>query len=275
MRIGHIAAEFFTAYGLDSIRTPAAKIIDTNPHNFEDELDFFESYDMIMEDNAACLWEMLQTAPQEGFTANMTNEESQKYMDNPDWPDDSGPNTFFMLNDPIYREYWTYRPVNMDQYMTKWPYPYFDPYSVRPLEVTENDFLPEPVIVRDKGVNSGVQDEFSFSDKGVVIRINCSRQYEVDVPLGYTESQVKYIVENLPRMSEQEKDRNSKRAIAASGKIKDYHIDGMVELDFSEFIKFNWSDGSSSTIPRPVITESEEDDEGKGEIIDIKYNEET
>ena len=221
-------------------------------------LDFFEAYDMIMEDNAACLMEMLKTTPQEGFTANMTKEESAKYRENPDWPDDSGPNTFFMENDPVYREYWTYRPLNCDQYMTKWPYPYFEPQALRPLVPSDTDFIPEPVVIREQGLVTNAQDEYIFSNDGVVIRINCSRQYEVEVPLGYTESQIKHIVESLPRMSEADKDRHSKRAIAASGKLKDYHMQGQVELDFSEYITFHWSDGTSSTVPRPDITSSEE-----------------
>lgn len=262
------------SYGLDAIRTPAAKIIDTDPHNFEDELDFFEAYDMIMEDNAASLWEMLQTAPKEGFTANMTKEESKKYKDNPDWPDDSGPNTFFMLNDPVYREYWEYRPFNMEKYMTKWPYPYFEPNATRPLVPSDTDFLPEPVIIKEQGVVTNAQDEFIFSDDGVIIKINCSRQYEVEVPLGYTESQIKHIVEALPRMSEADKDRHSKRAIAASGKLKDYHMRGQVELDFSEFITFHWSDGTSSTVPRPDITSSDESEEQGENIIDVPSSEE-
>lgn len=261
------------SYGLDAIRTPAAKIIDTDPHSFEEGLDFFEAYDMIMEDNAACLMEMLKTTPQEGFTANMTKEESAKYRENPDWPDDSGPNTFFMENDPVYREYWTYRPLNCDQYMTKWPYPYFEPQALRPLVPSDTDFIPEPVVIREQGLVTNAQDEYIFSNDGVVIRINCSRQYEVEVPLGYTESQIKHIVESLPRMSEADKDRHSKRAIAASGKLKDYHMRGQVELDFSEFITFHWSDGTSSTVPRPDITSSDESEEQGENIIDAPYTE--
>ena len=262
------------SYGLDAIRTPAAKIIDTDPHSFEEDLGFFEAYDMIMEDNAACLMEMLKTTPQEGFTANMTKEESAKYRENPDWPDDSGPNTFFMENDPVYREYWEYRPFNMEQYMTKWPYPYFEPNATRPLVPSDTDFLPEPVIIKEQGVVTNAQDEFIFSDDGVIIKINCSRQYEIEVPLGYTESQIKHIVEALPRMSEVDKDRHSKRAIAASGKLKDYHMQGQVELDFSEYITFHWSDGTSSTVPRPDITSSEESGDQGERIIDVTYTEE-
>ena len=74
-------------------------------------------------------------------------------------------------------------------------------------------------------------------------------------------------------MSEADKDRHSKRAIAASGKLKDYHMRGQVELDFSEFITFHWSDGTSSTVPRPDITSSDESEEQGENIIDAPYTE--
>lgn len=65
-------------------------------------------------------------------------------------------------------------------------------------------------------------------------------------------------------------DKHSKRAIAASKKLKDYHIDGQVELDFSETIKFNWSDGTSSTMPRITFSDESDSDviEVDGEVID-------
>ena len=146
--------------------------------------------------------------------------------------------------------------------------------ATRPLVPSDTDFLPEPVIIKEQGVVTNAQDEFIFSDDDVIIKINCSRQYEVEVPLGYTESQIKHIVEALPRMSEVDKDRHSKRAIAASGKLKDYHMQGQVELDFSEYITFHWSDGTSSTVPRPDITSSEESGDQGERIIDVTYTEE-
>lgn len=257
-------------YGLDPIRTPAAKIIDKNPHNFEEDLDFFEDYDAIMEDNAACLYDMCKETPSLGYTPSMTEEDEKKYSINPDAPTSNGPNYFFFMNDANYRDYWMYRSDYVDQTRLNWPYPYFEPQAVRPLQISETDFLPEPVIIRETARESSVQDEFYFKNNGVVIRINCSRQYETEVPIGYTESQVKSIIENLPRLSEAEMNKHSKRALAASKKLKDYHIDGQVELDFSETIKFNWSDGTSSTMPRITFSDESDSDviEVDGEVID-------
>ena len=68
--------------------------------------------------------------------------------------------------------------------------------------------------------------------------------------------------------------RHSKRALAASGKLKDYHIPGQVELNFLDYIKFHWSDGTSSTVPRPVIAFSGESEDQGADIIDIPYTEE-
>lgn len=44
---------------------------------------------------------------------------------------------------------------------------------------------------------------------------------------------------------------------------------GQVELDLSETIKFNWSDGTSTTIPRTVT--SDKDD--IAEVIDVNVEE--
>jgi hypothetical protein len=74
-------------------------------------------------------------------------------------------------------------------------------------------------------------------------------------------------------MSEADKDKHSKRAIAASGKLKDYHMQGKVELDFSEFIVFHWSDGTSSKVPRPDIDFLDESDDSREDIIDLPYKE--
>lgn len=138
----------------------------------------------------------------------------------------------------------------------------------------DTDFLPEPVIIKENGTFSNAQDEYLFSADGVIIRINCGRRFEIDVPLGYTEAQVKRIAEYLPRMSEADMDRHSKRAVAASGKLKDYHIPGQVELNFLDFIKFHWSDGTSSTVPRSVMASSDESEDPEAGTIDIPYIEE-
>ncbi len=102
----------------------------------------------------------------------------------------------------------------------------------------------------------------------MLVRINCSRNYEVVVPENYSEEQIKHIVEHLPRMSEAEKNAQSKRATAMSATFKNKHVDGQVELDFSETVKLNWSDGSSSVVSLPH-RDIEDDD---SEVVDITVN---
>lgn len=255
-------------YGLDPIRTPAAKIIDTSPHDFDGDLDFFEDYDTIMADNTACFAEMIKQTPALGYTPAMTEDEEERYRRNPDAPTDNGPNTFDLLNNDAYRDYYYGRSNYVNPYALNWPYPFFEPNARHSFVPVESDYLPEPIVIRESSTK--VQDEYCFQNDGVVIRINCSRRYETDIPKGYTESQVRAIVENLPRLSESEKDIHTKRAIATSGKLKDLDIEGRVELDFSETIKFNWSDGTSSTIPRLHLTDGENE---STEIIDVPYTE--
>ena len=229
--------------------------------NFRDRYVVFS-----MEDNAACLWEMLQNVS-EGYHDNQNAEMDKAY--NPDAPTDNGPNTFMMINDPVYRDYWTVRPViDFPDPLANWSKPYFEPEKMIPMTPSVNDFLPEPVIITQNGASTNAQDEFVFSPDGVILRINCSRTYEVDAPNTYTESQIKYIVENLPRIPEREMDRHARRAAAASGKLKDHHIDGKVELDFSEVIRFRWSDGTVSEVPRDSFPNADKED-----VIDVHYEE--
>ena len=73
-------------------------------------------------------------------------------------------------------------------------------------------------------------------------------------------------------MSEEEKERNNKRAITASGTFKNKNIDGQVELDFSETIKLNWSDGTSTSVSRSELTTDNNDEDE--EIIDVELEDE-
>lgn len=249
-------------YGLDAIRTPAAKIIDKEQYTFEEDLNFLEAYDEIFADNGLSLMEMLENAQSLDYSSAITEEELRR-LNNPDYPV-NGYNRFLGYNNEAYREYW-----NIGNGKTNdlgWNKPYFQPNSVRPMSpLTIDDLLPPPIIVHDKQPDTDICDEYLFTDNGAILRINCSRKYELDIPKGYTEEQVRKIVENLPRISEDEKNIHSKRATAASGTLKRHNIEGQVELDFSETIKFNWSDGTSSTIPH--ITFSDESDSN---IIDVE-----
>lgn len=80
---------------------------------------------------------------------------------------------------------------------------------------------------------------------------------------------MKKIVNSLPRISDEDKNKLTKRATAASGTLKRHKIDGQVELDLSETIKFNWSDGTSTTIPRPITSK----ETNITEVIDVNGEE--
>ena len=256
-------------YGLDPIRTPVAKIIDKDPHSFEDELDFLEGYDEIMADNGKCLLEMMIESQYLVTTTNDSTPTKKNY--NPDAPTDNGPNRFMMANDSAYRAFYEWANSHSN-YKPNWmSEPHFEPWNLKPISPPSIlDITPKPIIVRESGPDTLVQDEYYFSDSGALLRINCSRKYEITVPDNYTEGQIKHIVEHLPRMSEEEKNKHTKRATAASGTFKNRDIDGQVELDFSETIKLNWSDGSSTTLPLSElqIYKSDEDED----IIDVEIN---
>ena len=257
-------------YGLDPIRTPATKIIDKGAHNFEGNLDFLECYDEIMADNGKCLLEMME----ESKTSNyLTEATSPKKYYNPDAPTNKGPNRFMMANDPEYRAYceWAYSQKCTEPSWMRGNC--FEPWNVRPMSPPSIiDITPQPIIVREAFPDNGVQDEYYFNESGALFRINCARHYEITVPDNYTESQIKHIIENLPRMSEEEKERNNKRAITASGTFKNKNIDGQVELDFSETIKLNWSDGTSTSVSRSELTTDNNDEDE--EIIDVELEDE-
>lgn len=253
-------------YGLDPIRTPAAKIIDSTPHNFYDDLGFLEAYDEIMNDNAACLMEMIEQAPSLGYTPAITEEESVRWT-NPDYPT-GGYNRFMGYNSKVYREYWSIG--RNDHRRSICNGSCFEPNKICPISSPgKDDFLPPPIIIRDSSLESNDNDEYYFSENGALLRINCRREYELNIPDGYTEEQVRKIVDSLPRISDDDKNKLTKRATAASGTLKRHRIDGQVELDLSETIKFNWSDGTSTTIPRSVT--SDKDD--IAEVIDVNVEE--
>ncbi len=253
-------------YGLDAIRTPAAQIIDSTPYNFDDDLGFLEAYDEIMADNAACLIDMLEQAPSLGFTPAMTEKESMRWT-NPDYPTD-GYNRFFGYNDPIYNEYWNIGRNDYGRSIGNGSY--FEPNKIRPISLPcKDDFLPPPIIVREGSSTLSNNEEYHFFENGALLRINCRREYELNIPNGYTEEQVKKIVNSLPRISDEDKNKLTKRATAASGTLKRHKIDGQVELDLSETIKFNWSDGTFTIIPRQITS----DENDITEVIDVNSEE--
>lgn len=254
-------------YGLDPIRTPAAKIIDTSPHNFDGDLSFLEGYDDILADNGKCLLEMM--SEQANIFTQSSHVAPDEYV-SPDYPTSNGPNTFMLANDPVYREYWEWA-LSQPKTGLNWPYPHFEPWNLRPMTPPSLfDLLPEPVIIHENAPENGVQDEYYFTQNGELLRINCSRTYEVSVPEQYSERQIRYIIENLPRMSKDEQNMHVKHATAASGTFKNRHIDGRVELDLSERIKLNWSDGTSTTVAMSELTT--DDDDSDENIIDVDPN---
>ena len=257
------------SYGLDPIRTPAAKILDTTPHNFDVDLKFFEFYDEVMADNGKCLLEML--AEQQPSTTYPNAAPKTEYI-NPDAPTSNGPNRFMLANDPNYRYYWQFvEELSNKEQGLGWSEPFFEPWNLKPMTPPSFfDLLPKPVIVHETVPGAPVQDEYYFNDKGALLRINCSRSYEVTLPDSYTENQIKYIIEHLPRMSDSEKNMQTKRATAASATFKNKNIDGQVELDLSETIRLNWSDGTSTTVALPDMSSEEDSD---NDIIDVDAKE--
>lgn len=227
---------------------------------------FTYEYDEIMNDNAACLMEMIEQAPSLGYTPAITEEESVRWT-NPDYPT-GGYNRFMGYNSKVYREYWSIG--RNDHRRSICNGSCFEPNKICPISSPgKDDFLPPPIIIRDSSLESNDNDEYYFSENGALLRINCRREYELNIPDGYTEEQVRKIVDSLPRISDDDKNKLTKRATAASGTLKRHRIDGQVELDLSETIKFNWSDGTSTTIPRTVT--SDKDD--IAEVIDVNVEE--
>lgn len=245
----------FSKYGLDIIKLRTDKLIDKKEYSFDNGFDFLEAYDEIKYDKATCLMEALESSVSLGYTGVMAEEETKR-MENPDAPHGSF-NHFLYWNDDNYKDMWD-RAVYIRSQLNWGLPPYFNPDSIRPISFPSiEDFAPPPIIIKDQTSTNTDRDEFVFGVDGSLLRINCSRIFEINVPEGYSEKKVRDIVDNLPRLTEDEKRNEASIAAKVADRFKRSNVDIPVELDFSETVTFNWSDGTSSTIPKLKLPKSD------------------